>query len=202
MGPAGETMRDDLNAYRDPLVFTSEQVREAVGRLAKAVAAWAGKSGSLNVVSVLEGAKPLTAGLQKRLRPGLECSIREVKVKATMGTTLSLARKVTNPGWDPAVYRGARVLVVDDLLDSGETISFLKMSLLGAGAAEVKAVVLVRKFKDSPGLADFVGIEMGLDRATLAKRGLKDLWLYGYGMDLDGQNRELTEIRAKEIPLA
>jgi hypoxanthine phosphoribosyltransferase len=41
--------------------------------------------------------------------------------------------------------RGARVLVVDDLVDSGETLKFVVAHLFTAGAAEVESAVLLRK---------------------------------------------------------
>jgi hypothetical protein len=53
--------------------------------------------------------------------------------------TLRVVRK------DLTHLRGARVLVVDDLVDSGETLKFVVAHLQIAGAAEVESAILLRK---------------------------------------------------------
>jgi hypoxanthine-guanine phosphoribosyltransferase len=46
---------------------------------------------------------------------------------------------------------------------------------------------------------DFCGLDLNLDREDLRRQGLKDRWLYGYGMDLDGRQRELDWVGSVEI---
>jgi hypoxanthine-guanine phosphoribosyltransferase len=83
-------------------------------------------------------------------------------------------------------------LIVDDLVDSGKTLAFLKGRLTGTG--EIKTAVLIRKFGEESGPVDFCGFDLNLDREALAQKGLADYWLFGYGMDLDGAQRELDHI--------
>jgi hypothetical protein len=60
---------------------------------------------------------------------------------------------------------------------------------------------LLRKFGPQSGPADFIGFDLGWDRKTLAERGLRDRWLFGFGMDLDGGSRDSDHIGFVEIPL-
>jgi len=78
------------------------------------------------------------------------------------------------------------VLVVDDILDEGMTLSAVKESLLRLGAAEVLLAVFVDKQngKDKPIAADFVGLDV------------PDRFLFGFGMDVDGAWRNLPAIYA------
>lgn len=180
------------------LVFTKAQIQEAVERLAKEIAFWTEDSGvkGLNLVSILKGAKPFTrdlsAALKKRM-PSLGLKFHEVHVKGTDGTKLLKDRQLQSSFPTAEVLGADPLLIVDDLVDSGLTLKLLKreMELLSPGP--VKTAVLIRKF-DQAGSIDFCGFDMGLDLRVLAEKGIKDYWLYGYGMDLDGSQRDLDYI--------
>ena len=78
------------------------------------------------------------------------------------------------------------VLVVDDILDEGVTLSAVKESLTRLGAAEVLLAVFTDKEngKKKPILADFCGLTV------------PDRFVFGYGMDIDGAWRNLPAIYA------
>ena len=77
------------------------------------------------------------------------------------------------------------VVFVDDVLDKGETLAALRARALELGAKEVRAAVLVRK-----------AVERCISQAEYIALEAPDLFLFGYGMDIDGQWRNLPEIRA------
>lgn len=92
-----------------------------------------------------------------------------------------------------ARVEGRRVLVVDDILESGRTLSFARDAMRRRGAVSVSACVLLEKpGKNISGLApDFVGFQT------------PDLFVVGYGMDMYGEDmahrfRELPFIGAVE----
>ena len=91
------------------------------------------------------------------------------------------------------------ILLVDDLVDSGLTLQLLYKELNALKAGPVKTAVLIRKFGGASGSVDFCGFDLGWSKESLAGRGLKDCWLYGYGMDLNGHQRELRHIGQLEI---
>jgi hypoxanthine phosphoribosyltransferase len=86
----------------------------------------------------------------------------------------------------PDLARGRTVLVLDDILDHGETMSVIRERLLALGAKEFYCAVLVEKMlgKQKPIAADFVGLR------------IPDRFVFGCGMDAKGYWRNLPEIRA------
>ena len=86
----------------------------------------------------------------------------------------------------PASVKGRTVLVVDDILDGGQTMAAIRERLLGLGAQAFYCAVLVEKVldRDKPIRADFVGLR------------IPDRFVFGYGMDAKGYWRNLPEIRA------
>jgi hypoxanthine phosphoribosyltransferase len=79
---------------------------------------------------------------------------------------------------------GADVLVVDDILDSGRTLTFAKRHLLEKGAKSVLTCALLDKpsRRVVPFEADFVGFKV------------PDEFVVGYGLDYDSFYRELPYI--------
>jgi len=82
--------------------------------------------------------------------------------------------------------RGKVVLVVDDILDEGETLAAVKQRVMELGATGFYCAVFADKLngKDKPIRADFVGVE------------LPDRFVFGFGMDIQGAWRNLPAIYA------
>lgn len=180
-------------------LYPSEKIQKAVQKVGRGVLAWLDQENlsSLRVLSVLEGARPFTRDLIALLRnsaPQKRFMVYEVKVRGTSGTRLLQGRELDLNGFDLRAFQGEPVLIVDDLADSGSTLAALRKELLGAGAQEVRTAVLIRKWGSGSVPLDFCGLDLDLDRDVLARQGLKDRWLYGYGMDLDGTQRDLDHV--------
>ncbi len=79
---------------------------------------------------------------------------------------------------------GKTLLVLDDILDSGATLSEARSLALKAGYQQVLSVVLMRKNRSHlpHGKADFVGFD------------IPDLFVLGYGLDHDERHRTLPYI--------
>jgi hypoxanthine phosphoribosyltransferase len=85
--------------------------------------------------------------------------------------------------------KGRRVLVVDDILDEGNTLVGITQWCRDQGAAEVRVAVLCRKVHDRcapDAKAEHIGLEV------------PDYYVYGYGMDFHEQGRNLPAIYAWE----
>lgn len=85
--------------------------------------------------------------------------------------------------------KGRRVLVVDDILDEGNTLVGVTQWCRDQGAADVRVAVLCRKLHERsvPGAAaEHIGLEV------------PDFYVYGYGMDFYEQGRNLPAIYAWE----
>lgn len=82
--------------------------------------------------------------------------------------------------------KGKVVLVLDDILDEGETLHAVRERVMELGATRFYSAVFADKMngKAKPIQADFVGME------------LPDRFVFGYGMDVHGAWRNLPAIYA------
>jgi hypoxanthine phosphoribosyltransferase len=82
-------------------------------------------------------------------------------------------------------FAGRRVLIVDDILDTGLTLAELVRRVRELGALEVKICVLLQKQRrrDLPVQADWIGFRIA------------DEFVVGYGLDYEGRYRGLKHIR-------
>ena len=80
--------------------------------------------------------------------------------------------------------RGKKVLLVDDILDTGMTMAGLKQALEGLGAKEIRTCVLLDKpsRRTAEIRADFAGFE------------IENKFVVGYGLDYAGEYRTFPEI--------
>ena len=87
---------------------------------------------------------------------------------------------------DPEQIRGRHVVVLDDILDEGHTMSAIQSKLLEMEAASCRAAVFANKLidKEKPTKADYVGLDV------------PNRYVFGYGMDAAGCWRNLGEIYA------
>lgn len=78
------------------------------------------------------------------------------------------------------------VLVLDDILDEGETMAAIRDKVLSMGAKSFHSAVFANKLisKAKPIKADFVGLDV------------PDRYVFGYGMDVRGLWRNLPAIHA------
>ena len=90
----------------------------------------------------------------------------------------------------PQAVRDRCVLVLDDILDAGETLSAIRADLLARGAQSCHLAVLTEKDtgKTKPVRPDFVGIR------------LPNRYVFGCGLDVRGAWRNLPEIYALREP--
>ena len=81
---------------------------------------------------------------------------------------------------------GRHVLIVEDIIDTGLTLSYLKNSLLARNPASLEICTLLTKPSRRQVDLDvkYVGFEV------------PDVFVVGYGIDYDGSYRNLPEIRA------
>lgn len=80
--------------------------------------------------------------------------------------------------------QGRHVLIVDDILDSGGTLSSVQSHLLARSPASLRTCVLLRKTAKAPKdmVVDFVGFD------------IDDVFVVGYGLDFDGHYRNWPDI--------
>lgn len=161
------------------LLYSEKQIADAVQRLAEEITqAYSGEG--LVLVVVLKGAFIFAADLARQIR--LPLSIEFVSISSYAGTSSSGTVTLTKD-LDTSIT-GKHVLVIEDIVDTGLSLTFLRNQLLGRGPKSLKICTLIdkkerRKVQVTP---DFSGIECSGG------------FLIGYGLDLDGNYRELPAV--------
>ena len=165
------------------LLFTEAEVDARIAEMAVEITEHHDPSTTL-FVSLLNGAQPFTSKLMFAIqahRPDYSPNVQSMIVsRYGVNREPGQLRLVTDL---PPEYRDLtsyHVVVLDDLIDGGETLAYAREHLLRYGAAGVEYVVLVRKQKDLP------------VPPTLAMYGFEtpDRWLTGMGMDDTRLGRE------------
>ena len=92
-------------------------------------------------------------------------------------------------GQVPRDLAGKHVLVVDDILDTGQTLSLLRDLILEQRPASLRICVLLHKVHDDPHTAQAMGV-----KADYVGFTVPDVFVVGYGLDHDGCHRNLPDI--------
>ncbi len=96
----------------------------------------------LTIVAVLTGSLIALADLVRQIRIPLRIAL--VQASSYRGATTSATTLVLNEAFAPDVA-GRDVLLLDDILDTGQTLSALVAHLKDRGSASVRTAVLLRK---------------------------------------------------------
>jgi hypoxanthine phosphoribosyltransferase len=159
----------------------ADRVQGLAAEVARDEAGGRGLGDELIVVPVLTGALVFAADLVRRL-PG-PLVIRPAVISCYDGSR-------TSPGEArlevvPSGLTGRRVLIVDDILDSGRTLSAIRRAVLNQQPRSVRLCALLRKpgsRREVDVALDYVGFD------------IPDVFVVGYGLDFAGGHRNLPDV--------
>jgi len=156
----------------------ARRVREMAGEIA---ACYPDEDTGLVLVPILAGSIIFLADL-----------IRHMPIKMKLGMmTVSSYSGATTESQGPKLemdleedIHDQHVLVVDDILDTGKTLRFVRSNLSKRNPRSIRTAVLLRKPEKAPPdvTADFVGFEIA------------DEFVVGYGLDYDDHYRNFPHI--------
>ena len=160
-------------------LLTQQQIQQRVNELGAEISRdFAGER--IMLVGVLKGAAMFVADLARAIR--VECTFDFLAVSsygmATISSAVRLIKDVDQP------IEGRHVILVEDILDTGRTLCYLKNMLLAQGPATLK----IAAFLDKPERrlchiqADYVGFS------------IPNRFVVGYGMDFAERYRNLPDI--------
>ena len=165
------------------VLFTGEQIQQRVQTMIDEIAGTC-ETENLVMLGILRGSFIFMADLvrgfaQHNLHPRIDFITLS---SYGSGTESKGTVKITHDTDED--LRGADVVIVDDILDSGRTLAFTKELFLKRGARSVRTCVLLdKKANRSVKIAaDYTGFPV------------EDVFVVGYGLDYDNRYRELPHI--------
>ncbi len=162
------------------VLFTEQELKDRVAELAAQIDRdYAGKEPML--ISVLRGSFIFMADLARAIH--LPCTVDFMAVSSYgSGTTSSGQVKITKDLSES--IEGRDIIVVEDILDSGNTLSYLFRLLQARHPASVRLCTLLDKpsRRTKPITADYTGF------------AVDDLFVVGYGLDYAEKYRNLPYI--------
>ena len=132
------------------------------------------------VLCVLNGAIPFTGELLQRL--DFNCELVSIKMSSYQGTR-STGTVLTMMGLTADV-KGRRIIICEDIVDTGNTIVALKEMLLDKGAADVKICTMLFKsgVYAKPDKVDYIGMD------------IPNAFIVGFGLDYNELGRNTRDI--------
>ncbi len=165
--------------------LTEEELDARIREMAAQISADYGEE-PITLICILKGSIFFTCDLAKRITNPLEIDF--MKVSSYGSGTSSSGRVKIELDLDESI-EGKNVLVVEDIIDSGRTLSYLLELLKHRNPKSIKLCTLLdkpeRRVMDVS--VDYVGFE------------IPDEFVVGYGLDYDQRYRDLPYIGFVEI---
>lgn len=167
-----------MTKIKDTMVpfLTSEEIQFLVRKLAKQIE-MDYQNRKVIFICPLRGSIHFAADLMRSVN--LHQQVDFVYVRASSrGGTISILKDISID------ISGKDVLILEEIIDTGRTLSFLKNRLLSGNPASLKIVTLLDKpaRRELPLRADYIG------------KTIDDRYVVGYGMDLDEAGRNYPDI--------
>lgn len=164
------------------ILITADKLTKRVNSLAKEIAR--DMSPDIMIVALLRGSFVFTADLIRALHfSGVHPQVDFMTLASYGNDTKSSGRVQITRDINEDV-KGREVLIVDDILESGRTLTFARNILQERGANSLKIAVMLEKpnKREAEIDADFVGFT------------IPDKFVVGYGLDYASYYRELPFI--------
>lgn len=163
----------------EPLISES-QIRDRLAELGRQIEEDY-RSRPLTIVAVLTGSLIALADLVRQIH--IPHRIALVQASSYRGATTTSTTLVINDAFAPDVA-GRDVLLLDDILDTGQTLANLVRHIQDRGAASVRTAVLLRK----------VGRQVVPIEPDYCGFVIPDVFVIGYGLDFDDDYRHLPYV--------
>lgn len=161
------------------VLISPEEIQRRVKEIASALDTDYAGQGSLYLVGILKGAFIFLADLVRHLtHPHF---VDFMALSSYGRTAVSHAVRILMDLREPIA--GRHVVIVEDIVDSGNTLSYLRQMLLSRQPASLRTCVLLRKARaDTRVEVDYLGFD------------IPNVWVVGYGLDYAEAYRTLPYI--------
>lgn len=167
----------DMGGDLEKILLTAEQIDARLAQLAAQIdEEYRGRD--LLLVGVLRGAVMTMADLSRKIRIPLEMDWMAVSSYGSGTKSSGVVRILKDLDTD---IQGRNVLIVEDIIDSGLTLSWLRSNLLSRGPESVRIATTLRKPEAAKAAidVDYVGFD------------IPNEFVVGYGLDYAERYRHL-----------
>ncbi len=167
-------------AERIEVLLPEEKINARIRELGEQISKdYAGKN--IHLICILKGGSFFMCELAKRITVPVSIDFMSVSSYGsgtTSGGTIKIKKDLDEP------LEGKHVLIVEDIVDTGRTLSYLVELLKDRGAADVKLCALLDKpeRREVDIQADYIGFQ------------IPDEFVVGYGLDYDQRYRNFPYI--------
>ena len=163
-----------------PELISEAVIQKRVTELAEQISADYAGNGDVVLIGVLKGAFIFLADLSRQLT--IPRTIEFIAVSSYgAGSDSGAVRLVMDVRGN---IEGQHVLIVEDIVDTGHTLSYLIGMLKSHGPASIRTCTLLHK-------AERAEVDVEIDYVGF---GIGDEWVVGYGLDYAEKNRTLPYI--------
>lgn len=170
----------DMGKDLEKVLLTREQIDDRLTELAAEIDRDYPDE-DLLLLGVLKGAAPVMVDLARKIHRPLEIDWMAVSSYGSGTKTSGVVRILKDLDTD---IHGRNVLIVEDILDSGLTLSWLSENLKARGAKSVRILTLLRK-------PDAVKVPVEVDYLGF---DIPNEFVVGYGLDYAENYRHLSVI--------
>ncbi len=170
----------DMGQDLEKVLFTEEQINDKLAELAAQIDEhYAGRN--ILVVGVLRGAVMVVADLVRKIHSPVAMDWMAVSSYGSGTKSSGVVRILKDLDTD---ITDREVLIVEDIIDSGLTLSWLKSNLESRGAKDVRIATMLRKPEAAKVeiVVDFIGFD------------IPNEFVVGYGLDFAEDYRHLNVI--------
>ena len=161
------------------VIISADKIQERVVELADQINHDFAGEENIYMVGILKGAFMFLADLTRHLN--VPHTVDFMALSSYGKTTSSGAVRILMDLREPV--EGQHLIIVEDIIDSGNTLTYLNQVLKGRKPASLKSCVLVRKERDNLDIPiDYLGFD------------IPDIWVVGYGLDFADKHRTLPYI--------
>ncbi len=163
--------------------ISSRRIARKIGELGRRISSDYGDSPFVMVI-LAKGALVFAADLMRRIKSPMRIELLSARsYKGTQSTG-----KLRINSWDELELKGCRVLIVDEILDTGKTMTGVIDFIKKMRPTEIRTCVLLDKpaRRTEKIIPDYAGFE------------IPDEFVIGYGLDLDEYYRNLPSIMIAE----
>jgi len=163
-----------------PELISEAAIQKRVTELAEQISADYADRGDVVLIGVLKGSFIFLADLSRQLT--IPRTIEFIAVSSYgAGSQSGAVRLVMDVRGN---IEGRHVLIIEDIVDTGHTLSYLIGMLKSHGPASIRTCTLLHK-------AERAEVDVEIDYVGF---GIGDEWVVGYGLDYAEENRTLPYI--------